>query len=96
MATMKTSSFTFWELTEEEEAEGRKFTETQTHVLQNQLAICAEEKLALEYDTNNLMEFVVQDAFKQGQIALLRYLLDCNITQREIEKEVALNQNPNQ
>jgi len=76
MAQLITNTFTAWELTEEEEHQGAMFTITQIQALQNQLAMCAEEKLALEFDPLHPELYAQAEAFKRGQISILQYLID--------------------
>lgn len=80
MAELKTGTFSKWELSDLEEREGSIFTITQTQVLQNQLALCAEEKLVLEFDTANPKSFTQQEAYKRGQIEMIQHLLDLSET----------------
>jgi hypothetical protein len=70
------NSFSTYELTEEEESNGSIFTEDQLRVLQNKLAEVAEEKIALEFDPSEPLLFQQQEAYKRGQLDMLRYLLD--------------------
>ena len=73
---MIVNSFTSYELTDKEALQSSVFTFLQLQNLQNQLAACAEEKLNLEFDTEHPNEFVQQEAYKRGQIELLKFLID--------------------
>ena len=44
--------------------------------MQNRLAVVAEEKIGLEFDTAKPEEFIQQEAYKRGQVELYQYLLD--------------------
>lgn len=76
MSVMMTNSFTSFDMTYEEILEGSIFTTSQVQLLQTDLALAAEEKLALEFDTANPTKFIQDEAFKRGQIELLRFMLD--------------------
>lgn len=80
MSHLTLNSFSSYHLTDDETTLGSVLTLTQKQVLQNQLATCAEEKLALVFDTEKPQEFVQQEAFKRGQIEMLSYILDCSAT----------------
>jgi hypothetical protein len=75
MSTLVSNSFASYDLTEEEELQGSIFTTLQKQVLQNLMSHCAEEKLRLEYDVNNSLSFVQQEAYKRGQLDIIEYLL---------------------
>jgi hypothetical protein len=76
MAILNTqTSFVSWILTPEEEAQGSVFSLTQKQLIQNRIAVLAEEKLALTYDPNEPMKFLQTEAELQGQIGILKYLL---------------------
>jgi hypothetical protein len=85
MATLLPNSFTSWEMTEEEVKVGSILTIAQAQVLQNQLALCAEEKLAIEFDPQNPAEYCKQEAYKRGQIDILRHILD---TSEALQQEI--------
>ena len=89
MATLLTNSFTQYELSAEEQIQGSIYTITQKQVLQNELAIAAETKLALVYDTSNPMDYVQQEAHFTGKVELLRFLLDMSDTSTEQAREAA-------
>ena len=44
--------------------------------MHNRLTAVAEEKLALELDPDNPLPYIQQEAYKKGQIDLLRYIID--------------------
>lgn len=70
------SSFQSWILSEQETLQGCVLTTLNTHVIQNQIALYAQERLNLELDMTNPTRFVQQEADLKGKIAALRYLLD--------------------
>jgi len=76
MGRQITTSFTAYELTEQETLEGSVLTGLQKQVLQNYLSTYAEEKIALDYDPSNKEGFLQQEADLKGKIQLIQYLLD--------------------
>lgn len=70
-----TNTFTSYILTKEEEIQGATFTNLNLAVLQNELALCAQEKLSLKFDTTDTLSFVQQEAELQGKIGILQYLI---------------------
>tara|TARA_R110000744_G_scaffold372015_2_gene483372 strand:+ start:10101 stop:10397 length:297 start_codon:yes stop_codon:yes gene_type:complete len=91
MAHLIPSSFSFYDLTEEEELQGQILTVTQAHVIQNQLATCAEEKLMIKFTPESQQQFVQEDSYKQGQIDILKYILTMSETGIELRAERANN-----
>lgn len=82
-----------YELTDQELEEGTLLTITQKQVIQNQLAVCAEEQLALEMDVDAPNRYFQQHAFKKGQIELLQYLLAMSEAV-ELARKEAISYNP--
>lgn len=78
MSCLAENTFSSYRLTEEEALQGSLLTITQKQVIQNDISIYAEQKLALEFDTNNQLLFVQQEAKLSGQIQALRYRLECS------------------
>lgn len=76
MSVLIPNSFSTYELTDQELEQGSMYTITQKQVLQNHLAVCAEEKIALELNTSDPQQFIQQEAYKRGQMDTLRYLLE--------------------
>ena len=74
MAHLIPNTFSSWELTPEEELQGSTLTTLQKQVIQNQIALLAQEKNMLVYDPSNPFEFVQQEADLKGQISSLQYL----------------------
>ena len=83
MAHLIEGDFSTWELTEQEETEGMKFTIVQTQVLQNELSIFASEMLGLEYDANDPTRFIQQQADLSGKIKWLQYVLERSTSLQE-------------
>jgi len=75
MAELLPNEFTSYKLNEQEQLEGSILTTTQKQVVQNQLAMCAAELLALEYDVGHPQSYIQQEAYKRGQIEMARYIL---------------------
>jgi len=76
MATLALNLFTSWDLTTKEYLIGSILQLAQQQVIQNQIALLAEEKDALLLDPEHPLLFMQAEAEKRGQIASLRYLLD--------------------
>jgi hypothetical protein len=75
MRASLTSSFLKYDLTQGEFEGGCRFSSDQRAVIQNLIADCAEEKIALTFDVNNPQVFVQAEAELQGKIGILKYLL---------------------
>lgn len=69
-------SFNRYQLSEEEQRAGAAFSLSNQAVIQNLIATCAEEKLHLTLDTQNISAYAQQEAYLRGQIDILRHLLD--------------------
>lgn len=76
MGVLIPNSFSTYNLTDEEVLQGTVLTSLQLQVLQNLQAICAEEKLRIEFDVNNPASFAQQESYKRGQLDLLSYLIN--------------------
>ena len=76
MAILAVNPFSSYELTVEEEVQGSLLTITQKQMLQNDLAIYATQRLALEFDPLNPSIFVQREAGLKGQMEVIQYLLD--------------------
>lgn len=75
---LQPNTFSSYSLTDKEALEGTVLTTIQRAVIQNQLAAIAAEKIHLDYDASNPETFIQQEAYKRGQIDILRYLLDAS------------------
>ena len=69
-------SFNRYELSQQEQEAGSAFTLSNQAVIQNLLASCAEEKLHLVLDPQNVTAYAQQEAYLRGQLDILRHLLD--------------------
>ena len=76
MAHLIPNDFSSYQLTEQEELEGAILTITQKQVIQNYLSAAAMEKNGLEYDSEDNLKFVQQEASLKGQIDAYRFILD--------------------
>ena len=76
MSHLIPNTFSTYHLTEEETLQGSVLSFTQRQVMQNRLAVVAEEKLGLEFDTAKPESFIQQEAYKKGQVELYQWLLD--------------------
>jgi hypothetical protein len=78
------SSFAAFSLTEEEQVEGCILTITQRQVIQNNISMAAESKLALEMDVNDMQSYIQKEAGLTGQIDAYRYMLDMHDASEEL------------
>jgi len=85
------NSFTSYDLTDEEVAQGSIFTGLQKQVLQNHLSTEATLRLQLDYDPNDPQRFLQAEAEAKAKIQLLQYLLACSDTFEEALKQVNTN-----
>ena len=63
---------------------GSIYTWEQKMFLQNKIAEIAEQKLNAVPDPNNYAVFIQQDSYLAGQIAVLKYLLDCSLASEQL------------
>lgn len=77
---IKPNSFTSYELTVKEQLLGSVLSSPQKLVIQNERAIVAEEKIALEYDPNNPGNYTQNEAYLRGKLDILSYLLELSDT----------------
>ena len=75
MAQLKTTLFTRYTLTDEEELAGIQYTTEQRMFMQNIIADSAEEKVRLTFDPTNPNSFIQREAELQGVIGVLTALL---------------------
>lgn len=76
MSTLIVSTFSRYQLSEQEELNGQVLSFSQKQVLQNQLATIAEEKLSLKYTPDSPLTFLQQEAELQGQLGLIQFLME--------------------
>ena len=74
------STFTRYHLTPEEQENGQNLTTNNIYVIQNLICAAAEERLGLTYDPSRPLEFAQREAELQGQIGILRMLLEMSST----------------
>jgi len=78
MAELVPNSFTTYALTEHDVLEGSIYTTLQLQVLQNTLAAYAEEKIALDYDSEHPLLFAQNEASLKAKIELLTYMIEAS------------------
>lgn len=78
MPLLKANRFTSYELTGEEFIVAQTFNELQLCHIQNEIAVCAEEKVNLKYDPEHPQAFMQEEAELQGKINALSYLITCH------------------
>ena len=76
MATLLSSTFTRYELSEDELKSGMTLTTENRQVLQNMLADSAELKINLVFNPESPGNFIQDEANLAGQIRILRFILD--------------------
>lgn len=76
MAIRTNNSFSFYQLTVREELAGRILTGDQSHVLQNERSIIAEQLLGLTFEGNDPLEFAKQHAYLKGQLSIYTLILE--------------------
>lgn len=81
------TSFTRFDLSQTEWEEGSRLSSLQLAVIQNLIAVSAEEKIRLRYDPQNPLLFAQQEAELQGKIGILTYLIECSksVSQPQVE-----------
>ena len=76
MSSVIPSTFTRYNLTEEEQRSGQTLTTTNHQVIQNLICDAAEERLGLKYDPLNPIAWAQREAELAGQIGILRMLVE--------------------
>lgn len=89
MAHLTANDYSSYDLNIQEYEEGSKFTVTQKQVIQNHIAILAQELITLEPDPTDYAKFIQQQAHTKGGIDALRYLLSCGEAVEQVEQEAA-------
>lgn len=79
MSNIIATSFTAYQLTDEEVLTGSVLTIGQREVLQNLLSVTAEQKIALEFDVARPETFIQEEARLKGWIECIRYQLDASL-----------------
>jgi hypothetical protein len=72
------TQFHFWELTPKEQEEGSLLTITQRQVIQNQIALLAQESINMIVDSDTQYQWSLRQAELQGSRAALQNLLDAS------------------
>lgn len=75
MAKPLENVFQQWLLSPEEVQQGSILQDLQRKVIQNEIAIAAQEKLALKFDPLNPLLFAQQEAELAGKIGILQFLV---------------------
>jgi hypothetical protein len=70
------STFSRFQLTSEEQSSGQSLTTNNLAAIQNLICDAAEERLALKYDPLNPLIWVQREAELQGQIGILKLLVE--------------------
>lgn len=78
MSNIAINTFTQFNLTEHEQLSGTLMSNEQKMFVQNQLAVIAEQRLALVPDPLNYAVFIQTEAHLKGQMDAYKYLLDCS------------------
>lgn len=78
MGSQTLSTFSRFNLTEEEILQGRILNLYQKQVIQNELADIADQLLALDYDPTNNLKWIQDNAFLKGQLGLFRQMLEAS------------------
>ena len=76
MATIIPSRFTLYDLSAQKAEEGILLSTAQKNVIHNHRANAAENKLSLEVDHSDVIKFVQDEAFLNGQITAFSLLLE--------------------
>lgn len=71
-----TSSFHRINLSPVEAISGAIFNSMQIAVIQNLRVDIAEQKLALKFTPNDVLDYTQQESFLTGQLEILQYLID--------------------
>lgn len=74
-----TSSFHRLTLTSDDVLAGSMLSAMQIGVIQNRRVDIAEQKLNLIFDPTNMIDFAQQNAYLQGQLDILQYIIDSSI-----------------
>ena len=85
------TTFISWNLTEEELLSAQVLNDLQTKLLQSKLCFLAEEKLNIVFDPNDPKDFAQQIAYKQGQIVILRELLDDSVAATDASQQLSID-----
>ncbi len=76
MSALVPNQISSYSLTEEEQGLGETLTTLQKQVIQNRIAMCAEEKLALTFDPTEPALYMQAEAEKRGEMNALLYMIE--------------------
>jgi hypothetical protein len=76
MATQIPSTFTQYQLTPEEQQSAQTLTTLNLQHMQNLICDAAEKRIAMTLDPNNPVAYAQEAAELQGQIGILKYLVE--------------------
>ena len=76
MSHLLPSTFSRYHLTEDEQAQAYSLSTLNLQHLQNLICSAAEEKLSMKFDPSNPLAFAQREAELQGQIGILKYLVE--------------------
>lgn len=89
MSQIIPSTFTQYQQDKRELLAGMALGVEQKHFIQTQIAMLAEQRLALVPDPLHYSVFVQQEAHLKGQMDGLKYLLDCSTSAEQQHLEAA-------
>jgi len=72
------STFTSYIIPESDIAASYRLTDANIAMINNEITVYAEQKLALILDVDKPQSFAQQEAYLRGKIDALKYLLDCH------------------
>jgi hypothetical protein len=78
MSFLLPTSFTCHSLTSEEQSNGQSLTDNNIKVIQNLICDAAEKRIAMVLDPLNPVAYAQEAAEIQGQIGILKFLLECS------------------
>lgn len=78
MAHLLPNSFTRHSLTQEEQSSGQSLTSNNIMVIQNLISDVAEKRISMVLDPLNPVAYAQEAAELQGQMGILKFLLECS------------------
>ena len=76
MSHILPSTFSRYHLDSQEQVQAETLTSLNLQAMQNLICDCAEAKVNLKFDPSNPQEFLQKEAELQGQIGILRLLVE--------------------
>jgi len=89
MAKLLESIFTRYALTEQDLLDGAILTQSNLILLQTDLANTVEQKLSLEFTTDNPMKFAQDEAYFRGQMSIYQLILERHAAAQKAALELA-------